>query len=182
MTWASERCVEVPIGRLMVSRFGGRNVLEVGNVLSHYGPISHEVLDKFERGPRIINEDIVTFSSARKYDLILSISTFEHIGFDDEADQPAGRKIQEAIQACRRLLTSNGRLVITVPIGYNPDLDELIQRGALGTSKEVFLKRKARLAWEEVNKAQGMASRYRSPFPYANAILVAEFGPETPIG
>ena len=48
MTWACERCVEVPIARSYQARVSSNNILEVGNVLSHYGVISHSVIDKFE--------------------------------------------------------------------------------------------------------------------------------------
>ena len=33
---------------------------------------------------RVINEDITYFQPNHKYDLIVSISTFEHIGFDED--------------------------------------------------------------------------------------------------
>ncbi|MBI3875430.1 MAG: hypothetical protein HY300_05630, partial [Verrucomicrobia bacterium] len=82
MTWATERGVEMPVARAYLEEFRNRRALEVGNVLAHYGPVAHDVLDKFERGPRVINADIVDFAPAAPYDLVLSISTFEHIGFD----------------------------------------------------------------------------------------------------
>ena len=175
MTWACERCVELPIGRYYVNQFPGRNVIEVGNVLSHYGPVAHDILDKFERGPGVINEDIVTFTPSKKYDLVLSISTFEHIGFDDEASEPSGQKILTAIAAGRSFLTKAGKLVVTVPIGYNAGLDELIRNGRLGSEHEIYLKRVARREWQTVTQPQAMSCRYKEPFPYANAILVAEF-------
>ncbi|MCI0536304.1 MAG: class I SAM-dependent methyltransferase [Verrucomicrobiales bacterium] len=176
MTWACERCVEVPIGRHYLSQFAARNVLEVGNVLSHYGVVAHDILDKFERAPDVINEDIITFTPPKKYDLVLSISTFEHIGFDDEASEPSGQKILTAIAACRNLLSPNGKLVVTVPMGYNPDLDRLIRSGQLGSARETYLKRVERLEWNTVGKSEALSCRYKEPFPYANAILVAEFG------
>jgi SAM-dependent methyltransferase len=178
MTWASERCIEVPIARDYLSRFAGRAALEVGNVLSHYGPVTHEVLDKFEKGPCVINEDIVTFAPGKAYDLILSVSTFEHIGFDDEAAEPSGEKIRAALGACRRLLKPDGLLVITVPIGYNPHLDALIRTGGLGARREIFFKRTGQLEWRSVDRNEALACRFKSPFPYANAILLAEFQAE----
>jgi hypothetical protein len=175
MTWACERCVEVPIGRYYARQSPEANILEVGNVLSHYGPVTHDVLDKFERGPGVINEDIVTFAPTKKYDLVLSLSTFEHIGFDDEASEPSGQKILVAITACRNFLSAAGKLLITVPIGYNPDLDHLIRSGQLGCEREVYLKRVEKRQWKTVPKTEAILCRYKDPFPYANAILVAEF-------
>ena len=60
-----------------------KNIFEVGSVLSHYFPINHDVLDKYEKGHGVINQDVVDFKPHNKYDLIVSISTLEHVGFDD---------------------------------------------------------------------------------------------------
>ena len=175
MTWACERCIEIPIGRHYARLHHGKDILEVGNVLSHYGPVTHDVLDKFERAPGIINEDITTFAPAKTYDLILSISTFEHLGFDYEASPEATLGAVSAIAACRRLLNPDGIAVITVPLGYNPKLDKQVGAGTLGTDRETYLIRVERLAWQTATKADALARRYGNPFPYANAILVAEF-------
>jgi hypothetical protein len=176
MTWASERCVEVPIARYFLSKFAQGKVLEVGNVLSHYGPVRHDILDKFERGRRVINEDITTFRPSGKYGLIISISTFEHIGFDDEAVEPSRIKILAAIDACKCLLSDTGKLVVTAPIGYNPDLDLLLEDGKTQASRETYLKKDTALEWRELSKEEALRARYKKPFPYANAIVVLEFG------
>lgn len=174
MTWACERCVEIPVGRHYVRQYEGRNILEVGNVLSHYGPVSHDIVDKFERGAGIINEDVTTLAGTKTYDLIVSISTFEHVGFDYVAEHSNGG-VPGAIAGCRRLLTSGGKIVITVPVGYNPQLDEQIRSGGLGASREIYFTRVGRLEWKTAAKRDALVCRYGSPFPYANAILVAEF-------
>jgi len=175
MTWASERCVEVPIARDYLRRVEAGNTLEVGNVLSHYGPVGHAVIDKFEKAPGVINEDITTFRPQKEYELIISISTFEHIGFDDEAEGKSAEKILAAIAVCRSLLSDTGLLVITVPIGYNPELNQLIESGRLGARTETFLKKVNGQEWRECSKAEALQCRYKEPFPYANAIQVAEF-------
>jgi len=106
--------------------------------------------------------------------LILSISTFEHVGFDDATDPGSTAKIKAAIQACRRLLEPAGKLVLTVPIGYNPELDEMLKKGELPFEREFYLRRTGRLQWEPCDKRVALSCRYRTPFPYANAILVGE--------
>jgi hypothetical protein len=175
MTWAGERTVEIPIARSYLEAHPGATVLEVGNVLPHYYPAEYEVVDKFERGPHIINADIVDYSPPTRYDLILSISTFEHIGFDDEASGSSGDKILAALANCRRLLSARGLLVITVPTGYNPDLDRMVQLGSLGSSAEYFLRRTGRRQWQPCGRDEALSCRYRRPYPYANGLLVAEF-------
>ncbi|MDP7179140.1 MAG: hypothetical protein QF749_12690, partial [Verrucomicrobiota bacterium] len=176
MTWANERAVEVPIAAEFLRRSAGKRVLEVGNVLSHYGDVDHTILDKYERGPGILSEDIADYSPAERFDLILSISTFEHIGFDDEADGDSGEKISQAIAICRGLLAANGQLVLTLPLGYNPALDRMIAEGQLGSDRTTFLKRTGRLAWQTVNAEAALACDYGRPFPYANAVMIAQFG------
>ena len=175
MTWAGERTVEIPIARSYIEAQPGARILEVGNVLPHYFPAEYDVVDKFERGSHVINTDIVEFAPATPYDLIISISTFEHIGFDDEASGSSGEKILAALANCRRLLSDKGLLVITVPTGYNPDLDQMIRDGSLGASAEHCLRRTGRRQWQPCSKAEALECRYRKPFPYANGLLVAEF-------
>lgn len=175
MTWASERGVEVPIGRWWAAQFPVSEVLEIGNVLSHYGPVQHTILDKFERAPGVINQDIVEFRPAQKFKLAFSVSTFEHIGFDDEAEGSSAEKILAAIAASRQLLQPGGKLVITIPINYNPELDELIASGRLPSATKTFLLRTEYTTWKETDQATALKARYKTPFPYANAIMVAEF-------
>jgi len=176
MTWANERAVEVPIAHEYLNRHSGQLVLEVGNVLSHYGEVAHTVLDKFECGEGILNEDILDYAPAERFDLILSISTFEHIGFDDEANGDSGEKIHRAIAACCDLLADEGRLVLTVPLGYNPSLDAMITADKLQSNRVLFIRRVGRLQWEQTTAEMALACCYGSPYPYANAVMVAEFG------
>jgi SAM-dependent methyltransferase len=176
MTWAGERTVEVPIAKTYLDRYAGKPILEVGNVMSHYFPPRHDIVDKFEKAPGIINADILDYRPGKSYDLILSISTFEHIGFDDEATGSSGQKILAAIAACRNLLSPGGLLLLSLPIGYNPDLDELIRTGGLHAARELYLRRPERLRWEPAAKADALRCRFKTPFPYANALLIAEFG------
>ncbi len=180
VTWAGERAVEVPIANWYLKQFPASDVLEVGNVLSHYFPVSHDILDKFEKGKGIVNEDIVDFTPPKQYGLVLSISTFEHIGFDDEASEPSGQKIRKAVSSCLQHLRADGRLVLTVPLNYNPDLDRMIQDGGLKASAEFYLRRVQPLTWESSTQAEAFKHGYGTPFPYANAILVAEFRKNNP--
>jgi SAM-dependent methyltransferase len=175
MTWAGERAIEIPIARSYLEQYSGRNILEVGNVLSHYFPIAHEVLDKFEAGAGIINEDIIAFRPAKRYDLILSLSTFEHIGFDDEAEASSAQKIREAIAACRSFLKPDGQFVLTVPLGYNPELDRMIRNSELKATQEFYMRRAKKLDWEMTSREEALRCPYKTRFPYASAILVAEF-------
>jgi SAM-dependent methyltransferase len=181
MTWAGERMVEIPVALEFLKRHAGGRVLEVGNVLGHYISTTrdHVVVDKYERGPGVINEDILSYRPEERFDAIVSISTFEHIGFDDDGSGGSGEKILAAVRACRALLKPGGRMLLTVPLGYNPEMDALIREGRLGVEREGYLRRVRRREWEECDRVKAMEHRFGDPYPYANAVLLAEFGAES---
>lgn len=174
-TWIGERMVEIPIIRDVVANQPPETVLEVGNVLSHYAPIRHCVVDKFEAAPGVINSDILEFNPSQTFGLIVSISTFEHIGFDDDAPGSSGEKILKAINHCQRLLSPTGHLIITFPTGYNPDLDRLLSGGQLATSSVSCLKRIGKRKWIECSLGDAMNHPYKSVYPYGNSLVVAQF-------
>ena len=152
-TWRNERAVEIPIARSFLAGVPPEKVLEIGNVLSHYGPFSHEVVDKYEQVEGIRNEDVCDFKPNKKYKLILSISTLEHVGWDEE---PRDRtKVLKAFENLQSLLAPGGCLVVTIPLGYNPSLDELIAKGRISFTERVYLKRQPRgNKWSEVSAEQ----------------------------
>jgi SAM-dependent methyltransferase len=170
VTWCNERAVEIPIIRSELERRRGRRVLEVGNVLAHYFAVDHEVVDKFEIGASIRNEDVATFQAERPYDLIVSISTLEHIGWDEEPQDPA--KIARAIANLSAQLTPGGRLVATLPLGYNPGMDAQLARGALPFSRCDYLKRDGMLSWSQAGEEVVAGSAYAERWPGASALVI----------
>lgn len=170
-TWKKARAVEIPIAKRCLEDADGE-VLEIGNVLPYYFSTSHDVLDKYEKAEGVINQDIVDFEPGKKYDLVISISTLEHIGYDygEESDP---KKIMEAVERIQEFLSENGKLVATMPLGYNPSLDELLENDELGFEKH-YLKRVTRYnRWEEVEREEAETAEYGSPYPAANAIVIA---------
>jgi hypothetical protein len=139
-TWKNERGVEIPIFREILLRHQAQRILEVGNVLSHYLPVHHDVVDKYEVAPGVINQDILTYTPTERYDLILSISTLEHIGWDETPCEP--NKLLRVIEHLRsRCLAPRGKLVASLPIGYNTFFDELLRDGKSPFTRQQFLKR-----------------------------------------
>src|SRR6185369_12129427 len=169
-TWSNERAVEVPIARALLEEHRGKRVLEVGNVLSHYLPVEHEILDKFERGPAIRNEDVVAFRSPTPYDLIVSISTLEHVGWDEEPKDP--EKILRAVENLAGQLAPGGRMVVTLPLGYNPDMDALLARAAIPFTRRHCLKRRGWCTWEEVAWEEIAGARYGVGWPGTRGLVV----------
>jgi SAM-dependent methyltransferase len=139
LAWSNERTVEVPVVWRLVQAYAGRRVLEVGNVLSHYYPVRHEVVDKFERAPGVVNADVAELDGSHRYDLIVSISTLEHVGYDEHPLEPD--KPLRAVANLRRLLAPGGLLCATLPLGYNAHLDRLLGLGALGWTRLLALRR-----------------------------------------
>ena len=171
--WRNERSVEVPIALSYAPR--GKRVLEVGNVLNNYAPFPHDVVDKYEVAKGVINEDVVDYDPPHRYDLIISVSTLEHVGFDEKPRDP--KKILHAISNLRRLLTPNGLLVFTVPLGYNTYLDDLVATEREGFKDVRFLARVSEENdWSEVEFDAVRNARYGYPFNNANAIAVCEVG------
>lgn len=48
-TWKNERAIEIPIVLSYLYLYNPKEVIEVGNVLSHYIKIEHTVVDKYEK-------------------------------------------------------------------------------------------------------------------------------------
>ena len=148
-TFDNERVVEIPIVMEELTKYKGQEVLEVGNVLKQYFDFPHDVVDKYEIDEGVINEDVVSFKTDKKYDLIISISTLEHVGWDEVPKQDT--KILDAIQNLKGLCKPpNGFIMVTVPVGYNPALDSMLRKQVLPINKQYFLKRISKLNdWEE---------------------------------
>lgn len=154
-TWLNERTVEVPIALNHVNDAlaRGGTVLEVGNVLSHYGLSGHVVVDKYEQAPGVINVDVMDFNPEEKFDLVVSISTVEHIGWDELPREP--EKAIEAIEHLRSLVAPGGELVVTIPPGYNEFLDQALHDGRVHFDSVFAMRKRDRsLRWEPVDTAE----------------------------
>lgn len=170
-TWCSEREVEIPIAMEVVKEHSNKKVLEVGNVLNGYYKLEHDVLDKYEIAKNVINSDVVGFNNGKKYDLIVSISTIEHVGWDEPKRDRL--KILKALDSLKVLLSKNGVILFTVPLGYNRYLDELLGKNKIKVSEAYFLKRvSADNRWIEASWDEVKDSKYGKPFEAANAIMV----------
>lgn len=171
-TWLNERSVEIPIiWHIIKTQIPGK-ILEVGSVLQNYFPIQHDVLDKYDKTKNIINEDALDFRPQEKYDLIVSISTIEHMGFDEAEKDP--QKILRVIENLKiHCLAEKGTMVITFPIGYNPSLDTLLSDGKIPFSEMFYLQRtNAYNDWVETDYESVKNKEMNHPFPFANAIAI----------
>ncbi len=173
-TWDNERAVEIPIVLRMLESFKEGKILEVGNVLSHYYPVKWDVLDKFEDKAGIIKQDVVDFNPSNRYDLIISISTLEHIGFDDDIKNP--HKIIEALCNLKQnCLKPEGMMFFTMPLGYNLFMDDLLFNDKLGFNKKYYLKKISKNEWVEVEEKELGDTTYGTTYIEASTIVIAEF-------
>jgi hypothetical protein len=177
-TWISERAVEIPIALHYLKNLRtSAEVLEVGNVLSHYPDglkliprFRYTIVDKDEKAPGVVNEDVIGFSSPKRFDLILSISTLEHVGLDDGGEP---MKWRAAVARLTGLLAKNGTMLVTMPIGYNPDVDQCLRDQTLPFEEVHYLKRLSRdNLWGEARLDEVRLMRYNFPHRAGNAIIV----------
>jgi SAM-dependent methyltransferase len=170
VTWLNERSIEIPLALEQLRGHHPSAVLEVGNVLRHYVSSPHRVVDKYERAVGVENIDVLEISPENRYPLILSISTLEHAGWDEFPRDPD--KAAAAIQHLQRCLAPGGRLFFTVPLGWNPPLDQALTGARLGLTRIDCLVRTGEREWRQVPWGTQGTRRYGAPFPWANAIVI----------
>src|SRR5262245_34638010 len=171
MTYLIERIIEVPIVWEKVRQFEGKRILEVGNCLRHFFPLKHDILDKYDEEDGVMHVDVVDYKPQKQYDLIVSISTIEHVGWDEKPREPM--KTMRAIENLVDALAPNGELMITWSLGYNQDMDRLFREGKIRFTETYYMLRTTHYSnrwkegtWDEVRHAQ-----YAKPFRSGNAIV-----------
>lgn len=179
-TWSNERIVELAVVRYELDRNPGR-VLEIGAVLRHYPeldvPDRRTTVDKYERADGVIASDLFDYAPPSDFDLVVSVSTIEHFGVDehDHPEQP-DRAIDALRYIAAVLLAPGGRGVVTVPLGYNPALDAVVDgsRGVDGVSVAAVYRRTTGLTnrWERCRPVDVATATYGARFRTASAVAV----------
>ncbi|MBJ7457907.1 MAG: hypothetical protein JHD02_01835 [Thermoleophilaceae bacterium] len=170
-TWANERCVELAIAYDALESAPGKRVLEVGNVLSWYGVTGHEVVDKYEQADGVRNIDILELGDEEKFDLIVSISTLEHVGWDETPREPA--KLLAAYERLVTALAPGGKLLVSVPVDWNAWLDDALANDKIPADRIDWLERTGRYcSWRECDKPTALAKNFGSPYGNANALAI----------
>ena len=166
-----ERVIEIPFAKEFLFKNENNDFLEIGNVLNNYFDVHHTVVDKYEKAPGIVNHDILDFISDRKYNLIISISTLEHVGFDEPIKENG--KSKKAMLKVIELLNNGGTALITVPLGYNPEIDSILKNNEIHFTKQYFLKRVSKFnLWKETTLGDALKYKYGSKFPAANSVAL----------
>ncbi len=173
-TWLNERSVELPIAAATLSGADPEKTIEIGAVMPHYGPVAHHVIDKYERGDGIEQVDMFDLPRDGRYDLVLSISTLEHVGWDESPRDP--RLALDAVDHLKGLVARGGQLMITVPVGYHPRLDAAIRGGELAfTSVRALRCRYPSMRWTEVDPSTVADAEYDLLIYRAEAVLICRW-------
>lgn len=138
-TWMNERAIEIPIICSFVKKYKNYEILEIGNVLSHYFMFNHDIVDKYEIAEGVINEDVMDYRPNKSYKLIISISTLEHVGWDEIPKDP--KKIFFALENLKNCLSHGGELIVTIPIGQNPILDNYLKTGEVKFTESYYFEK-----------------------------------------
>jgi SAM-dependent methyltransferase len=172
-TWRNERAVEMAAVSAFLAENQHGSLLEFGHVIRHYD-IGHPdvIVDLYEKGDRVTNIDIVDFAMSTKFDLIVSISTIEHVGWDEWPRSET--KTRDALERLTSFLGPNGKLFITAPTGHNPYLDDIIRQGIPNTLRQVFYVREG---FEWSPRDNFISLPYGSKGPGAATLWIAEIGP-----
>lgn len=169
-TWSNERTIEIPLIKSYLGHYKNARILEVGNVLSYYYKLTHDVVDNYEIAKGVINKDIMQFKPKDMYDVVFSISTIEHIGLDGIREQ---KKAVKTIALLRKYLAPNGMLLFTIPLGYNHNLDESILNGKMNLTQTYFFKKvSSSNKWIQIKKENVSRFHYGFPFRWGNIIVL----------
>lgn len=172
----------VPVGAVLLdlgvgSGALGRYLKEQKNVICDgvtYNPAEEEIAKEWYRQTRVLDLDIIdlaTVFAEGNYDCIVCADVLEHL-----------KNPQRVLEACRRLLTPGGRILVSVPnAGYCGLIAELMQgefryrmEGLLDNTHLRFFTRKSlkRFFWESkleivklvVTQRALSESEFRAPF------------------
>ncbi|MHA1979289.1 MAG: hypothetical protein ACW98I_20475 [Candidatus Hodarchaeales archaeon] len=188
----TERTIEIPLIKNYWKIFNPKRVLEIGNVTNHYYTEFSEfftpkiVVDKYEKAIGVINEDINSFSSESQFDLVFSISTFEHLDSDrgrNPSYNKGGSKLSSYAADALAHITNNllgegGQFIITAPLGYSEEFDQTVLPQKLEEILNVkkieyyYMKKISEIEWEQTSHNDSIDSKYNYPLPGVNSLIV----------
>ncbi|MFC1646684.1 hypothetical protein ACFL1A_00215 [Patescibacteria group bacterium] len=175
-TVSSERVVEIPIATEFYRSYDPKEILEVGNVLFHYGFKGHDVIDKYEKGENVQNADIASIKLKKKYSGIVSVSTMEHVGYS-YGEKKESPKFAKGVKNVLTFLKPKGKFLMTVPIFYNPAVSNAIINNRMPFQEEYFFVRTSFANdWKQVKKDRATKSAtYDTHFANSNSLYIGVY-------
>lgn len=158
----NERGVEIPLAASFVNKLVDKNedFIEIGCVTPYYFLAQNRklVIDPTDTHEESVKHDALDYEFYGKN--ILSISTIEHVGFGDYGLSAEHGK---AIKLLNKILLQSKLFFLTIPFGFNLDLDKYILSDFIMNYRHIFFfERKADNRWEHVAIPQ------RTIYPYYN--------------
>lgn len=173
-TWLNERAVELPIARDALGAADPARTIEVGNVTSNYFPARHRIVDLYESAPGVENIDLFEIAEREAFDLVLCVSTLEHVGWDEPVRDPA--PALDGVARLMELVAPGGRMLVTIPVGYHPTLADAAIGGDLGFDSVHALRCDyPSFDWREVNPHEIAETPYDELIYRASAVLVCDW-------
>lgn len=173
-TWLNERAVELPVAREALAAADPTRTIEIGNVTSHYFPARHRIVDKYESAPGIENIDLFEIAEREAFDLVLCVSTLEHVGWDEPVRDPV--PAVEAVARLKELAAPGGRVLVTIPVGYHPTLADAAIDGSLSFDSVRALRCDyPSLDWHEVAPDTVATVPYDELVYRASAVLICDW-------
>ena len=172
VTYENERIIVIPIILYLIKKYGINTYTELGNVLSYYKLQSKSIIDKYDNSKDIIKEDITYYKPISKFKNIISISTLEHIGWD-ESERNYCKITPTFINIFNNVLDKNGYFIFSFPIGYNPYLDSYLNNN-LEKFIEIysFIRINKSNEWRNVKYDKTRNSKFGTPFKNANELII----------
>jgi len=173
-TWLNERAVELPVAREALAVADPARTIEIGNVTSHYFPARHRIVDKYEGAPGVENIDLFEIPEREAFDLVLCVSTLEHVGWDEPVRDPV--PALDAVVRLKELAAPGGRVLVTIPVGYHPTLADAAIDGDLGFDSVRALRCDyPSLDWREAAPETVAAVPYDELVYRASAVLICDW-------
>ncbi|AKD24655.1 hypothetical protein CL55_00003220 [Polynucleobacter duraquae] len=171
-TYENERIIEIPIISHLINKYNLIEYCELGNVVWNYGIRGHMVIDKYDLSSSVLKEDIATYKPSKKIANMISISTLEHVGWD-EGERGYDKVGQAFNNIMNNVIIQGGYFIYTFPVGYNPFLDNYILKNKNLFKKLFFMKRiSIDNVWVETNLEDCMNTKFDSPFINANGLVI----------
>lgn len=186
----TERTVELGLAKNYLKKYKPRFLLEIGNVTNYYysnfiGLIQNKtVVDLGETDFMVIKKDIAQYQTEKKFDFILSISTFEHM--DEEGFKPANFNYsnntvaaQNIIYCYENLLENGGCMLLTAALGWTPEWDrtfksDILNKHPFNKIQKYLLRRINEQEWVQINKIDIDETPYGIPYDNGNWLSVIE--------
>jgi hypothetical protein len=169
----TERRVEIPLALDFLRRGPPKgSVLEIGHSLHNYTEEPRTIVDKYEVTDGVRNVDILDFIPQAKFETVISVSTLEHVGYD-EPSRTHGKFLAAMTHLLNRCVTPTGRVLVTLPVGYNPEVDEFLRKPSDPRWRCSFLKRISIFnEWQQSSVNASMTSATRSRYPGCNVLAI----------